>query len=115
MYVPFDNTHITINTPRLLLRPFTQDDLQHFYEYASVPGVGELAGWPHHKTITESESELQLFIQSKSAFAIYHKADEKVIGAIGLWDSWTSREEAYKHLKAKNISYELSKCTGGKG
>ena len=36
-----------IETERLILRPFTQADLGDFYEYASVEGVGEMAGWKH--------------------------------------------------------------------
>jgi len=115
MNIPFDNTHVTIETPRLLLRPFTEADLQYYFEYASIPGLGEMGGWAHHKTIAESEAGLQFYIQSKSAFAIYHKVDEKVIGEIGLWDSWTNKEEAYQHLKAKNISYALSKIYWGQG
>ena len=34
-----------IETERLILRPFKQTDLEDFYEYASVEGVGEMAGW----------------------------------------------------------------------
>ena len=44
MQTPFDTTNIKIETDRLLLRAFTQDDLNDFFEYASVPGVGEMAG-----------------------------------------------------------------------
>ena len=43
-----------IETERLILRPFTQADLGDFYEYASVEGVGEMAGWKHHESIDES-------------------------------------------------------------
>ena len=31
----------TITTPRLLLRPFRESDLEDFYAYASVEGVGK--------------------------------------------------------------------------
>ena len=44
-----------IETERLLLRPFIESDLEDFYTYASVPGVGERAGWPHHETIETSK------------------------------------------------------------
>jgi hypothetical protein len=42
-----DISKIRIETARLLLRPFCEDDLIDFYEYASVPGVGEMVGWLH--------------------------------------------------------------------
>ena len=40
-----------IETKRLILRSFKQTDLEDFYEYASVEGVGEMAGWKHHENI----------------------------------------------------------------
>ena len=33
-----------IKTERLILRSFKQTDWEDFYEYASVEGVGEMAG-----------------------------------------------------------------------
>ena len=38
-----------LETPRLLLRHWQAEDLEDLYTYASVEGVGEMAGWPHHK------------------------------------------------------------------
>ena len=37
-----------LETQRLILREFKENDLTDFYEYASVDGVGEMAGWSHH-------------------------------------------------------------------
>ena len=45
MNAPIDAADIHIETERLILRPWRESDLQDFYEYASVPGVGEMAGW----------------------------------------------------------------------
>ena len=44
---------VTLEAERLILRPFRQEDLQDFYEYASVEGVGEMAGWRHHAGVLE--------------------------------------------------------------
>ena len=43
-----------IETERLILRAFQQTDLQDFYEYAKVDGVGQMAGWLPHKNLDES-------------------------------------------------------------
>ena len=51
MNAPVDVTNIRIETPRLILRPWTEADLNDLYEYASVDGVGEMAGWSHHESI----------------------------------------------------------------
>jgi ribosomal-protein-alanine N-acetyltransferase len=44
----------SMQTPRLFLRWFTQRDLKDLFAYASVEGIGERAGWPHHKSLDES-------------------------------------------------------------
>jgi len=115
MDFPLDVTDIVIETERLTLRAFTADDLQDFYDYARVLGVGEMAGWPHHQSIETSRVILGGFIEKKDVFAIWHKADKKVIGSLGLHNAWINREEEYKHLKAKNIGYVLAKDYWGKG
>ena len=40
-------SNVCLKTPRLTLRPFVLSDLENFYQYAKVPGVGEMAGWSH--------------------------------------------------------------------
>lgn len=71
-----------LKTDRLILRAF--DYLDNFYEYASVPGVGEIAGWKHHENKEESKKILYMFIEGDKTFAIYHKKDNKIIGSIGI-------------------------------
>jgi RimJ/RimL family protein N-acetyltransferase len=73
-----------MQTPRLILRRFTQGDLKDLFAYASVEGVGEKAGWPHHKSLDESQLILDRFIKEGEVWAIVHRADNKVIGSIGL-------------------------------
>ncbi|HPY80125.1 MAG TPA: N-acetyltransferase, partial [Bacilli bacterium] len=36
-----DISRTFLETERLMLRPFKEEDLQDFFEYASVPDVGE--------------------------------------------------------------------------
>jgi RimJ/RimL family protein N-acetyltransferase/ubiquinone/menaquinone biosynthesis C-methylase UbiE len=115
MDIRIDTSNIVIETERLLLRPFMESDLADFYAYASVPGVGEMAGWPHHESIDTSERILQSFISEGEVLAIYHKADSKVIGSLGLHYSWANEDEKYKHLKVKEIGYVLARDYWGQG
>lgn len=69
MNAPIDVTNVYIETPRLILRPWCMDDLTDLYEYASVPGVGEAAGWNHHKDVYESAEILEKFIQGRKTLA----------------------------------------------
>ena len=115
MDIPFDVSGLEIETKRLVLRPFGQADLVDFNAYAKIPGVGERAGWHHHRSMEESAEILSSFLESKSNFALYHKADKKVMGSLGLHAGWTSRNENYKHLKAKEIGYVIAKDYWGMG
>ena len=105
-----------IETKRLLLRPFRQDDLQDFYEYASMEGVGEMAGWKHHETIEESQEILDRFIAEDKTFAIVFKETGKVIGSLGI--EKYGREETlteFESYHGREIGYVLSKDYWGKG
>lgn len=98
----------TLETKRLILRLFRIEDLDDFYTYAKVEGVGERAGWFHHKSKDESRAILESFIKSKDVYAIVFKENNKVIGSIGLH----AREESKNVLE---LGYVLSKTYWGKG
>ncbi len=105
-----------IETERLILRPFTQADIHDFYEYASVEGVGEMAGWKHHENKDKSREILNLFISEDKTFAICLKENNKVIGSLGvekygLEDILTE----FTHYKGRELGYVLSKDYWGKG
>lgn len=59
-----DISRTTLETERLILRPWRQRDLEDFYEYASVDGVGQMAGWIPHRSKEESQEILKLFIEA---------------------------------------------------
>ena len=115
MDIHIDVTNIAIETDRLILRAWQESDLNDFYEYASVEGVGEMAGWKHHESIEVSKKILQSFISGKSTFAIVYKENNKVIGSLGLHESWANHEDLYKDKNAKEIGYVLSKSYWGMG
>lgn len=106
---------IIIETDRLILREFKETDLNDFFEYASVDGVGEMAGWNHHETIEISKMILNEFISKSECFAIVLKENNKVVGSLGLHYSWANDEGKYKDLKLKEIGYALAKDYWGLG
>lgn len=57
MNIPIDITQVTLKTDRLLLRPWRMSDLEDFYEYARVDGVGQMAGWAPHESIDISRRD----------------------------------------------------------
>ena len=46
-----DISNVILKTQRMILRPWKDTDLNDFYEYAKVDGVGQLAGWTPHKIL----------------------------------------------------------------
>ena len=60
-----DITNVVLTTDRLTLRPWRESDLNDFYEYASVDGVGQMAGWNPHRNVEESRMILGSFIKHK--------------------------------------------------
>lgn len=111
MNAEIDISNIIIKTERLILRPWKETDLDDFFEYASVDGVGEMAGWSHHKSKEDSKLILNSFINSKKTFAIEYNG--KVIGSLGI--------EEYKELPelddklGRELGFVLSKDYWGRG
>ena len=105
-----------IETDRLILRPFKQTDLGDFYAYASVEGVGEMAGWKHHESIDESQKILNSFIADDNVFALCLKENNKVIGTVGI-DKYGSEETLteFNGYYGRELGYVLSKDYWGKG
>ena len=116
MNANFKINGLTIETERLILRPFKQSDLDDFFEYASVEGVGEMAGWKYHENKEKSQSILDLFITEDKTFAIVLKENNKVIGSLGVEEY--GMEQALSEFfdyQGREIGYVLSKDYWGKG
>ena len=108
-----DITGVVLNTDRLTLRPWRESDLSDFYEYASVDGVGQMAGWIPHRNLEESRRILSHFIEGRHVFAL--EIHGKVIGSLGIEKY---NEENYPELSAfrgREIGYVLSKDYWGQG
>lgn len=105
-----------LETQRLILREFNKNDLTDFYEYASVDGVGEMAGWSHHENIETTKEILNSFIKDNKVFAIVYKENNKVIGSLGVEKyGMEDKLDEFKNLYGREIGYVLSKDYWGKG
>ena len=58
MNAEIDVTGVVLKTERLTLRPWREEDLEDFYAYARMDGVGQMAGWKPHGSIGESRQIL---------------------------------------------------------
>lgn len=110
MIAPVDVSSVRLETERMILRPWRETDLEDFYEYASVDGVGQMAGWEPHRDREESKKILKLFMDHKKTFALELKENGKVIGSVGIEDWDDGLEES-----GRELGYVLSKDYWGRG
>ncbi len=116
MDAKIDIRNVILETERLILRPWKASDLEDFYEYASVDGVGQMAGWNPHKSIEESRGILDRFIAGSHQFALELKENGKVIGSLGIESSERrGLPEPYASQPGRELGYVLSKDYWGRG
>ena len=113
MNATIDISNVVITTERLILRPWQESDLEDLYEYASVDGVGQMAGWMPHKSIDESRQILDMFITGKKTFAL--EFNGKVIGSLGIEEYSEAELPEYSDKLGREIGYVLSKDYWGRG
>lgn len=106
MDIKVDFTDLVIKTDRLLLRTFRDSDLEDFYQYAKTPGLGEMAGWPHHESLDDTKKVLDRFKKNKDVLAI--EKDGKVIGSIGLHPVDSEFYQEFDGKNGKEIGFVLS-------
>ena len=108
-----DISNVVLKTSRLLIRPWRESDLDDFYAYASVDGVGQMAGWKPHENKEESKMILDMFISHKKTFAIEYQG--KVIGSVGIEKYNEAHFPEFENEKCREIGYVLSKDYWGQG
>ena len=108
-----DISDVVLTTERLTLRLWSASDLMDLYEYASVDGVGQMAGWKPHKDLAESKGILQRFIEGKKVFALERQG--KVIGSLGVEEYNEEHHPELSALQGREIGYVLSKAYWGQG
>ena len=108
-----DISNVVLTSERLTLRPWKESDLNDFYEYASVDGVGQMAGWNPHRNIEESKAILSRFIEGKHVFALEYQG--KVIGSLGVEAYNEENYPELDNLQGRELGYVLSKAFWGNG
>ena len=108
-----DISCVTLKTQRLILRPWRETDLEDFYEYAKVDGVGQMAGWLPHESKETTQMILDSFITHKKTFAL--ERNGKVIGSLGIENYKEDEFPEFAQLRGRSIGYVLSKDYWGQG
>ncbi len=72
-----------LQTNRIILRSWRDDDAETLFRYASDPDVGPRAGWPPHQSVEESREIIRTVFHSDHIWAIELKETGEPIGCIG--------------------------------
>ena len=93
----------TLETERLILRPFRMSDAPDVHAYAQNPNVGPNAGWKPHATLAESEGIVRHFMEKGEVWAIEDRQTGWVVGSIGL-----HKDERRDYDGARMLGYVLA-------
>ena len=101
----------SLETVRLLIRPFQEEDADAFFACCQNPNLGNNAGWAPHKTIEESREILQnVFIGQENIWAMILKDAQQLIGSIGIVP-----DPKRENPQVRMLGYWLDEAHWGKG
>ena len=99
-----------LETERLLLRPWREEDADDLYIYASDPDIGPPAGWPPHTSVENSLEIIRTVLSAPDTFAVCLKENGKPIGSIGF-----HRNDLAEDDDEYELGYWIGKPYWGKG
>ena len=67
----------TLTTPRLVLRPWVEDDAENLYRFAKDPLVGPPAGWPPHTSVENSREIIRTVLSARETYAMVLRYDTR--------------------------------------
>ena len=99
-----------LQTKRLILRPWSENDAEELYKYASDPEVGPPAGWPPHTSVENSREIIRTVLSAPETYAVCLKENGKPIGSVGLHrNDLAERDDEYE------LGYWIGKPFWGQG
>jgi RimJ/RimL family protein N-acetyltransferase len=94
-----------LETKRLILRPWNEDDAEELYNLVKDTEIGPPAGWPAHTSVENSREIIRDVLSADETYAVCLKEDGKPIGSVGLHRN---------DLAEKDDEYELGYWIGKK-
>ena len=114
MMMPPDWRPPILTTPRLVLRPFEEADVDALFPHASNPNVTRFTLWDHHKTVEDTLTFIRdyAFLRYREGihepYAITLLPDPRPIGACGCF--WVSQPN-----RAMEVGYWVAEPFWGRG
>lgn len=75
---------MVLETERILLRPWEDEDAEALYRYAKDPQVGPIAGWPPHTSVENSREIIRGVLSEPETYAVALKETREPVGSVGI-------------------------------
>lgn len=99
-----------LQTKRLILRPWREEDAADLFTYARDPEVGPPAGWMPHTSVENSREIIRNILCAPETYAVCLRETGNPIGSIGLHrNDLAEREDEYE------LGYWIGKPFWGQG
>ncbi|MBE6930593.1 MAG: GNAT family N-acetyltransferase [Ruminococcaceae bacterium] len=73
-----------LQTERLILRPWCEDDAEELYKYASDPIIGQNCGWPAHTSVENSRQVIRKILSAPETYAVVLRETGLPVGSVGI-------------------------------
>ena len=70
-----------LETERLILRPWTEEDAEALYRYAQDDRIGPAAGWPPHTSVENSREIIRGVLSRPGTCAVILKETMEPVGS----------------------------------
>lgn len=103
-----------IETERLILRPWRDEDAAALYRYACDPEVGPAAGWPPHESVEQSLEIIRTVFSAPETYAVVLRETGEPVGCCGIVPSDGAHSDAVSGSSAE-IGYWIGVPYWGRG
>ena len=108
---------MTLETARLILRPWEDADAEILYKWASDPEVGPRAGWPPHTSVENSLEIIHGPLGGPETYALVLKETGEPIGSMGLFppEEYCRPVDLPKEAVQLELGYWIARPYWGRG
>lgn len=106
---------ITLQTERLTLRPWKENDAEALYRYACNPNIGPITGWPPHTSVENSREIIKTVLSAPENYAVVLKATGEVVGSVGIMTARSEIHSAKMTDGECEIGYWIGEPYWGRG
>ena len=104
-----------LQTKRLILRGWQENDAEALYKYAQNPNIGPIAGWQPHTSIENSCEIIKTVLSVDENYAVVLRQTGEPIGSIGLMTSKSEINTAEMAEGEAEIGYWIGEAFWGQG